>query len=506
MKKDKGIKFETLKKPRLIRNLVILFMITFIGSAIYFKTSSAKYQTTQVIPIINTKVVNKPWWTLTIKESGKEDKVLKSGPGITDNNYTFDYQLENEYVISSFTCTRREGNKVENEIEITIENNKFKITDSAKKRGTVCEVTIRGLLKDKILADNKIKEGEPDLSKTACDNSLVNNENICEDETQNGVYKSEDDYGPTYYYRGSINNNWVKFGQTNEGKNIWWRIIRINGNGSIRLVYAGVGEASEVDPNYNDDTKKGYFMAANDSVGYNTFNTNNYDNAYVGYMYGDVGVTIDDNCNEKCAYQKTHANKNDSDVKKAIDAWYEANLQEEEQYLDGDAGFCGDRSISEEHHEIYTELGYGTNITFYNGAKRMVDPLTMEYKEKPIPTFKCFNKEQDLYTTKGDNIGNKALEHPIGLITADEVAYAGTDGNYNYGYWLYTATTNWTMTPSHYSGLSWILVLGINGGGGYHGSWGLALYIPVINLKSSTQVLSGNGTIDNPYIVVYDQA
>lgn len=38
------------------------------------------------------------------------------------------------------------------------------------------------------------------------------------------------------------------------------------------------------------------------------------DNAYVGYMYGDINSTN---------YESTHQNKNDSQAKEKVDEWYE---------------------------------------------------------------------------------------------------------------------------------------------------------------------------------------
>ncbi len=53
------------------------------------------------------------------------------------------------------------------------------------------------------------------------------------DKSDKGIYQMNDEYGTSYYYRGSVNNNYVLFGGH------YWRIIRINGDGSIRLLYAG---------------------------------------------------------------------------------------------------------------------------------------------------------------------------------------------------------------------------------------------------------------------------
>ena len=56
--------------------------------------------------------------------------------------------------------------------------------------------------------------------------------------TNSGLYKAEDDDGGSFYFRGNVSNNWVEFG------GFYWRIVRINGDGSIRLLYSGLGSGS----------------------------------------------------------------------------------------------------------------------------------------------------------------------------------------------------------------------------------------------------------------------
>ena len=59
------------------------------------------------------------------------------------------------------------------------------------------------------------------------------------DETKDGLFSLEDDYGLSYYFRGAVENNYIKFGTNATGEEMWWRIIRINGDGSIRILYDG---------------------------------------------------------------------------------------------------------------------------------------------------------------------------------------------------------------------------------------------------------------------------
>lgn len=81
--------------------------------------------------------------------------------------------------------------------------------------------------KSKTFAD--VLLGDADYSE----NSLTKpgNETAIEDE---GLIKSYDDTGVSYYYRGSVTNNYVSFA------GLTWRIVRINGDGTIRIVLDGI--------------------------------------------------------------------------------------------------------------------------------------------------------------------------------------------------------------------------------------------------------------------------
>lgn len=92
-----------------------------------------------------------------------------------------------------------------------------------------------------------------------------------------GMYATADDYGTSYYYRGAVEDNYVVFA------NYVWRVVRINGNGSIRMIYEGTynpdGTDSKVTGNNYIDasgTKFNYtsFAEIKDSIGYSLFDDN----------------------------------------------------------------------------------------------------------------------------------------------------------------------------------------------------------------------------------------
>ena len=297
---------------------------------------------------------------------------------------------------------------------------------------------------------------------------------ISSDTNGKGLYYTStntEDNKTVYYFRGAVKNNYVSFA------GYYWRIVRINEDGSIRLIYQGT-------------TPDATGSAA--TIGSSKFNEEWNDNAYVGYMYGTAGSS---------SYSATHANTNDSIIKTMIDTWYEENLLENYATYLADSGFCGDRSIANEPglwnpptFTFDTALGYGTNMTYYGAYNRLYNNKT--------PQFAC-PQSNDLYTTSSSNKGNKSLDYPIGLITADEVAYAGgVNDKTNTNYYLYEGNMSqasyWTMSPA-YSFWIW----GINGQVGFGDQLALASYNvrPVINLKTSIEITSGDGTTGNVYII-----
>ena len=281
------------------------------------------------------------------------------------------------------------------------------------------------------------------------------------DTTTGTIYKSLDESqydndGEVYYFAGNPTDNWVEFG------GYWWRIIRINGNGSIRMIYQGTSANA---------------TGTGTQIGTSAFNTNYNDNAYVGYMYGTPGSST---------YEAIHVNKNDSTIKQKLDEWFasESGLINYLKYLDKKIGFCGDKT---------PYSGTGIDQTYYVAYNRLVNNKN--------PIFKCQNSN-DLYTTSGSEQGNGVLIYPIGLITADEVAYAGGVSNINNeNYFLNTNVIYWTITSSNYvANFANVFAIWSNGNlnrDAVDRTWGVR---PVINLKADVTI-TGSGTTTDPYKV-----
>ena len=141
--------------------------------------------------------------------------------------------------------------------------------------------------------------------------------------TAEGVFEMEDDYGTSYYYRGAVTNNYVKFA------GFYWRIIRVNGDGSLRIIYDGIHAYA------NGTNNAGRFIKTGQA-----YNTNYNDNKYVGWMYGPAGTTA------STSKEQAQTNIADSTIKGVVDAWYKTNI-EDKGYGNAvsDTLFCNDRSI-----------------------------------------------------------------------------------------------------------------------------------------------------------------
>ncbi|MCM1053599.1 MAG: hypothetical protein NC483_06475 [Ruminococcus sp.] len=316
-----------------------------------------------------------------------------------------------------------------------------------------------------------------------------------ENTTMGVIYEGEDDDGITYYFAGNPLDNWVEFG------GYYWRIIRINGDGSIRLIYQG--RAEDENGNKLEPQKSG----SETQIGTSAFNNNKDDNAYAGFMYGVPNSSI---------YEETHKNVNKSTILQYLDNWFEnsnINIKSENfKYIDTNAGFCNDRTpYSSNVKTVSTETsGSGKTTTYYGAYIR----LRLGTYETPsalgLPTFKCTNIINDLFTYEKSNKGNHSLDYPVGLITADEVSYAGmvvsnvdnstklTENNY-----LYTKHIYWTLSPTQYNDSDLVYLFRVHSTGFL---WDLSVghsvgVRPVINLRADVE-FTGDGTQFNPFKVV----
>lgn len=282
--------------------------------------------------------------------------------------------------------------------------------------------------------------------------------------TNEGMFAANDNQGTSYYFRGAVNNNWIKYGKDSSNNDIYWRIIRINGDNSIRMIYSGTTAPTS--------STSVVMTGAGSAIDRSVYNSGTNYAEYVGYMY-------------QRGYQRN--NTNNSTIKTKIDNWFAStSLKNDSNVVDNI--FCNDRSTSS------SWSSRPSSNLLYNGHIR-----NLSYSNASLW---CENK-LDKFTTS-PTLGNGSLTYPVGLITIDEVAMAGgyfaTD---NRNYYLYTGTFYYTMTPNFFRSTGTAFVFIVNNTGKFpNSSIGSTAYIrPVINLNGNVK-LSGTGTYDNVYEVV----
>ncbi len=431
------MKFEILRKSHLKRNIIIGAVCIAIISAIVLNFTRAKYRTTQSIPLVNGTINYAPYDLKMVAMYQEEDGEYKS----IDTVPTSGYSLNSKKSYCEVDDTKDNN--------VTMEYKNGRVSISINKKGTKCYLYFDKYVssKDTILEHYNIILTRDDFNSTVTDN------------TSRTIYKSinesqYDNDGEVYYFAGNPNDNWMYFA------GYYWRIIRINGDGTIRIIYNG-----------NDTSQK------SNSIKFTTFNSSSSDNAYVGYMY-----TINN----------VHGNATSSTIKEIVDEWYQKNLTNYAEYIDLNSNFCGDRTAY--LNSSGTELGggMGQRKTYYGAYIRLVTNKN--------PSFKCSNNA-DLYTTEFADYGNRSLKYPIGLITADEVIYAGEYVSFDIENDLFylNGDSFWTMTPSQTE-----FVFYYSGGVFYH-DFGLANANAgvrlVINLRSDLEI-TGAGTVSDPYKIV----
>ena len=376
-----------------------------------------------------------------------------------------------------------------------------------------------------------------------------------------GMYAANDGGENTYYYRGSISSNYVKFG------GYYWRVIRVNGDGTVRLIYDGKN------PHANGES------SSDRQIGTQAFNSYINDNTYVGYMYADpnnfvttnsgnatfgnsslsatakyyfgTSYTLDRNnrgykvsgdiiqgtiAPDKVGYytcfstnkdatcqrlfyttkynsptnmtvsgvgygttskEQSQSNDVDSTMKTYLDKWYQNNLNSYTEKLSEDTIFCNNRSISNKQSGTYTNEGFGMHPTIY-GYERYVNWAN---QGKLGPTLSC--PQNDSFSVS-DAKGNGKLKYPVGLITMDEANMAGgINDSANTLNYLYSGNAYWTMSPASIG--DWLgadeIYIGSSGSFERNNVYFAYGVRPVINIDPSKIEFKGNGTMQDPYIL-----
>jgi len=298
--------------------------------------------------------------------------------------------------------------------------------------------------------------------------------NVAPTAATSGIYATDDEYGTSYYYRGdksSLKNNLIFAG-------FQWKIVRVNGDGSVRIIYNG----TEAQFNTNKEVNT---TGTNTQIGTWSFNGNTNNNSYLNYTNSSIKTYIDN------WYANNIITKGISVMEKITD-----NL------------FCNDRQLGRDYPgapqdgDGWNGTGVGTSRTYYAAYFRIGINSS-----NPKPTLKCAQKN-DRFTVIDVSVGNGVLTYPIGLITADELSYSGIVGvRVIANQYMSTLESFWTLTPSLYSpSIANMLLLTSNSsteetlqhGMDVRHSYGVR---PVLNLNANT-IVTGSGSATDPFKVI----
>ena len=379
---------------------------------------------------------------------------LGSGHFVKANNAKHTYELKIYYPKKATGQNANQGAAFSAHVEIT----------SAKAPKT------NGKLSELVLYNNEVKTPltTPGAAISTASEALL--------------ASTEDDNGTSYYFRGAVTNNYVEFA------NKCWRIVRVGGDGSVKLILHNdntAGVANPCDPANNSASAA--FARYSGETYKSAFNTNYDDNAYVGFKYGTVGAND---------YASAHANTNKSTILTNLDSWYDKNNLKDYEKVIADTVWCNDKTnVTDTTFDPWSwtpnGLGYAKNVTYYGATQRLVS--SSNSAGGTGPSLKC-NGELSKINSK------------VGLITADELAFAGyAYSQYNTTTYLQENATNdywWSLSPGYFDGsfASVWYAYGSNGGFYYFSVGGTYGVRPSISLKPSTNV-AGNGTSENPYVV-----
>ena len=404
----------------------------------------------------------------TVKTRPKDDLYVAA---LIDGVESSTFPTTKDYT-ASVECTRN-GKKINANESIKWNGTKWILTTAISDGNVRCNATFITKVPtfaETILAKNEVKTPitTPGAAVSTASEALL--------------ASTEDDYGTSYYFRGAVTNNYVEFA------NKCWRIVRVGGDGSVKLILHNDNTTGAANPCSSANNSASAAFARYSGTTYKSaFNTNYNDNAYVGFKYGTVGSS---------SYEATHANTNNSTILTNLETWYTNNLAAYESVIDNSV-WCNDKTnVTDTTFNSYgysnvNGYGYAKNVTYYGATQRLVSKSNSAGGTGP--SLKC-NGELSKINSK------------VGLITADELALAGyAKGVQNTTTYLQENATSdywWSLSPSYFGGGNAYVCSGGGGGGGFGYDFvsitdGVR---PSISLKPSTNV-TGNGSSENPYII-----
>ena len=415
----------------------------------------------------------------TVKTRPKDDLYVAA---LIDGVESSTFPTTNKYN-ASVECTRN-GKKIDAKESIDWSGTEWELTTKIKSGNIRCNATFESLAP---APNGWYEAGNGTLLASLRDNNTlktpITTPGAAVSTADEALLASaEDDYGTSYYFRGAVTNNYVEFA------NKCWRIVRVSGDGSVKLILHNDNTTKVANPcDAANNSASAAFARYSGEKYTSKFNTNYDDNAYVGFKYGTVGASD---------YASAHANINNSTILTNLETWYTNNLK---TYADtiADTVWCNDKTnVTDTSYDPWgwtpNGYGYGKNVTYYGATQRLIS--TNGRTGGTGPSLKC-------------NSGLSKINSKVGLITADELAYAGYAAalKNTTTYLQENATdTDWlSLSPSVFFSV-YAFVWSVNGGSGDFGNYSVNSdggVRPAISLIISTTISGGTGTSEDPYVV-----
>mgnify|MGYP004707027933 FL=1 len=415
----------------------------------------------------------------TVKTRPKDDLYVAA---LIDGVESSTFPTTNKYN-ASVECTRN-GKKIDAKESIDWSGTEWELTTKIKSGNVRCNATFESLAP---APNGWYEAGNGTLLASLRDNNTlktpITTPGAAVSTADEALLASaEDDYGTSYYFRGAVTNNYVEFA------NKCWRIVRVSGDGSVKLILHNDNTTKVANPcDAANNSASAAFARYSGETYKSAFNTNYNDNAYVGFKFGTVGSST---------YEATHANTNNSTILTNLETWYTNNLK---TYADtiADTVWCNDKTnVTDTSYDPWgwtpNGYGYGKNVTYYGATQRLIS--TNGRTGGTGPSLKC-------------NSGLSKINSKVGLITADELAYAGYAAalKNTTTYLQENATdTDWlSLSPSVFFSV-YAFVWSVNGGSGDFGNYSVNSdggVRPAISLIISTTISGGTGTSEDPYVV-----
>ena len=418
----------------------------------------------------------------TVKTRPKDDLYVAA---LIDGVESSTFPTTNKYN-ASVECTRN-GKKIDAKESIDWSGTEWELTTKIKSGNVRCNATFESLAP---APNGWYEAGNGTLLASLRDNNTlktpITTPGAAVSTADEALLASAvDDYGTSYYFRGAVTNNYVEFA------NKCWRIVRVSGDGSVKLILHNDNTTKVANPcDAANNSATAAFARYSGETYKSEFNLNVGDNAYVGFKFGTPGSST---------YEATHANTNKSTILTNLETWYNNNDNNFKKYekVIADTVWCNDKTnVTDTSYDPWgwtpNGYGYGKNVTYYGATQRLIS--TNGRTGGTGPSLKC-------------NSGLSKINSKVGLITADELAYAGYAAalKNTTTYLQENATdTDWlSLSPSVFFSV-YAFVWSVNGGSGDFGNYSVNSdggVRPAISLIISTTISGGTGTSEDPYVV-----